>query len=115
MSVPPPTPLPTLSDSAQVKVEPDTEEASQSLKTEPLSEWQSLRQRVEENPYNTTAWEDLVENAELSGDQDKVKEAYESLLEKFPNTVGVCLFSPTTINLRSIGIRSNCISHSLLG
>lgn len=52
-----------------------------------MSEWRTLRAHVDENPYNGEAWNAFVDKAEDSGDLDKIKEAYEALLQTYPNTV----------------------------
>lgn len=61
--------------------------ASASQEPTPSSEWHQKLQQTTQEPYNTSAWKALVEFAEASGDLDKIKEAYEALLAKFPNTV----------------------------
>jgi len=52
-----------------------------------LSEWESLRNRLRDNPYDPEGWCKLVELAENSGEIEEIKETYESLLEIYPNTV----------------------------
>ena len=54
---------------------------------EPVSEWDALRASLRENPHDTDGWNKLVRLAEDSGDLEKIKEAYESLLKMYPNTV----------------------------
>lgn len=70
-----------------VKMEQDQQETSQ--QPQHTSEWTLLRQRVEDNPNDEAAWNAYVDKAEESGDNEKIKEAYEALLEKYPNTVRV--------------------------
>jgi hypothetical protein len=53
----------------------------------PQSEWDSLRAQLRESPLNPDGWLKLVELAEDSGDLEKIKETYESLLQTYPNTV----------------------------
>lgn len=61
----------------------------------PVSEWQSLRNQLDQDSFDTSLWNRLIEAAEDSGDLEKVKEAYEALLQKYPNTVRDRLqFSP---------------------
>ncbi|KAH8115634.1 Suf-domain-containing protein [Phellopilus nigrolimitatus] len=69
--------------SEDVKVKPEPTEASLQP---PPSEWALLRKRVEDNSYSEAAWNALLDNAEDSSDLEKIKEAYEALLEKYPNT-----------------------------
>jgi hypothetical protein len=59
----------------------------------PRSEWQILRDKLRENPYDPEGWNKLVELAENSGELEEIKETYESLLEVYPNTV---CHSPST-------------------
>ena len=54
---------------------------------EPVSEWDALRASLRENPHDTEGWNKLVRLVEDSGDLEKIKEAYESLLKMYPNTV----------------------------
>ena len=51
------------------------------------SELDLLRTQLTENPHDPDRWRKLVELAELSGDIEKVKDAYEALLTVYPNTV----------------------------
>lgn len=55
-------------------------------------EWTELRKASQASPYNEAVWDRLLDRAEESGDLEKIKEAYEALLEKYPNTVRVCIF-----------------------
>ena len=54
---------------------------------EPVSEWDALRASLRENTHDTEGWNKLVRLVEDSGDLEKIKEAYESLLKMYPNTV----------------------------
>jgi hypothetical protein len=54
---------------------------------EPVTEWDALRASLRENPHDTEGWNKLVRLVEDSGDLEKIKEAYESLLKMYPNTV----------------------------
>jgi len=54
---------------------------------ESVSEWDALRASLRENPHDTEGWNKLVRLAEDSGDLEKIKDAYESLLKMYPNTV----------------------------
>ncbi|KAI5120731.1 hypothetical protein M0805_006437 [Coniferiporia weirii] len=69
------------SSEANVKAEP-TEANLQA----PPSDWSALRKAVEDNPYNEASWNALLDMAEELGDLEKIKETYEALLEKYPNT-----------------------------
>jgi Suppressor of forked protein (Suf) len=53
----------------------------------PVSEYESLQAHLAQNRYDPGAWNKLIELAEQSGDLPKVKQAYESLLQAYPNTV----------------------------
>jgi Suppressor of forked protein (Suf) len=89
--------------SQQEQVQPvvsNQETPSVPVKTEspPVSEYESLQAHLTQNRYDTSAWNKLVDLAEQSGDLAKVKQAYESLLQAYPNTVRlfflyiVCIF-----------------------
>ena len=64
----------------------------------PVSEYESLQAHLAQNRYDSSTWNKLVDLAEQSGDLAKVKQAYESLLQAYPNTVRlfflyiVCIF-----------------------
>ncbi|KAI0002909.1 hypothetical protein BJV74DRAFT_814041 [Russula compacta] len=60
--------------------------ATATVPEEPVSEWDSLRASLRENPYDIEGWNKLVRLAEDSGDLEKIKDAYESLLKMYPNT-----------------------------
>jgi hypothetical protein len=54
---------------------------------QPVSEWDALRTSLHESPHDTEGWNKLVRLAEDSGDLERIKEGYESLLKMYPNTV----------------------------
>ncbi|KAF8528207.1 Suf-domain-containing protein [Hysterangium stoloniferum] len=58
----------------------------------PLSEYDSLRAHLAQNRHDPPAWNRLIDLAEESGDLATVKDAYESLLQAYPNTVRFFLF-----------------------
>ena len=76
------------------------ENPSVPIKTEspPVSEYESLLDHLTQNRYDSSAWNKLVVLADQSGDLAMVKQAYESLLQAYPNTVRlfflyiVCIF-----------------------
>lgn len=73
----------------------------------PSSPFEALQNRLRDHPHDNTAWQDLVNIAEDSGDLAKITAAYDSLLKVYPNTVSresyIC-FPP----------QSCCISSHLL-
>jgi cytochrome c-type biogenesis protein CcmH/NrfG len=94
-SATPPTPQ-TASFPAKTELQPQSalvlpkeepQPATPSITEEPVSEWDALRASLRENPHDTEGWNKLVRHAEDSGDLEKIKEAYESLLKMYPNTV----------------------------
>lgn len=80
------------SSNAFVKSEP-TEGAvpspHASLNTNSNATWDELLKRTEEDPFSETAWDALLDCAEESGDNEKIKMAYDALLQKYPNIVSV--------------------------
>ncbi len=78
---PEPQPTPVLT-----KEEPP-QPAPVTVPEEPVSEWDALRASLRENAHETEGWNKLVRLVEDSGDLEKIKEAYESLLKMYPNTV----------------------------
>lgn len=86
---------------AQVKAEaPEKapEDASQPQQEQELqpqpqqSGWSQKLSYAQENFYDEAAWNSLLDFAEDSGDLEKIKEAYEALLQKYPNTVRIFIF-----------------------
>ncbi|KAI0269339.1 hypothetical protein BC834DRAFT_624205 [Gloeopeniophorella convolvens] len=73
---PQPTPTPPKEEPPQPVAAPE----------EPVSEWDALLKSLRENPHDIEGWNKLVRLAEDSGDLEKIKEAYESLLKMYPNT-----------------------------
>lgn len=68
-------------------------EAQVSQKTDidetPKTPFELLRESLKTNPHQPEAWQRLVDMAEASGETAKIKEAYEGVLENYPNTVRV--------------------------
>lgn len=79
-----------------------------------MSEWDQLRQRAEEDCFNESAWDALIDYAEDSGDNEKIKQAYDALLQKYPNTVRTFVNSRITvtesIHSRLCKLRTSTIS-----
>ncbi len=95
-SQPQPQPQPQLqlqprpqSHSPPVSVLPkeDPQPATSVVPGEPVTEWDALGTSLRETPHDTEGWNKLVRLAEDSGDLEKIKEGYESLLKMYPNTV----------------------------
>ena len=53
----------------------------------PTSPFEALQSRLLDHPYDTVAWQDLINIAEESGDFKLINTAYSSLLKVYPNTV----------------------------
>jgi cleavage stimulation factor subunit 3 len=94
-SVTPPTPQ-SASFSPKPELQPqpvsvppkeEPQPTTTAIQGEPVSEWDALRANLRENPHDTEGWNKLVRIAEDSGDLEKIKDAYESLLKMYPNTV----------------------------
>jgi len=94
-SVTPPTPQ-SASFSPKPELQPqpvsvppkeEPQPTTTAIQGEPVSEWDALRASLRENPHDTEGWNKLVRIAEDSGDLEKIKDAYESLLKMYPNTV----------------------------
>ncbi|KAH9978134.1 hypothetical protein BGW80DRAFT_1285995 [Lactifluus volemus] len=72
--------------SAPVLPKEEPQPATPSVTEESVSEWDTLRASLRDNPHDTEGWNKLVRLAEDSADLEKIKEAYESLLKMYPNT-----------------------------
>ncbi|KAL0575471.1 mRNA 3'-end-processing protein rna14 [Marasmius crinis-equi] len=80
----------------QVKTETSEEnhqaEQSQSwsqsteISTSNLPEFESLQQRLRDDPHDAESWKRLVACAEDSGETEKIRTVYESLLQQYPHT-----------------------------
>jgi len=77
--------------SEEIKEE-TTESAIKAEEPEPASEFDALQTHLAQNRYDPSAWNRYIELAEESGDLAKIKQAYESLLQAYPNTVRHFLF-----------------------
>ena len=68
-----------------------------------MSEYDALFSRLKEKPHDPEGWRRLVDNAESSGEIDKIRAAYDALLKQYPNTVCfwslICALSPFPIAL----------------
>lgn len=51
------------------------------------TEWDEIRAKLQENPYKAEYWIRFRDLAEDTGDLEKIKEAYEAILERYPNNV----------------------------
>lgn len=95
---------PNSQESIKLEQQPPKEEE---LQQPHLSEWESLRNRLRDNPHDPEGWSKLVELAENSGEIEEIKETYESLFEIYPNTVcqlpasASCLISDTLFDIKS--------------
>ncbi|EJD42466.1 Suf-domain-containing protein [Auricularia subglabra TFB-10046 SS5] len=67
----------------------EPQEAEQQQPPQELSEYDRLRAEAAKAPHDAAGWQRLVEHAEQSGDTEKIKEAYEALLEAYPNTASI--------------------------
>lgn len=56
------------------------------------TEWDEIRAKLQENPYKAEYWIRFRDLAEDTGDLEKIKEAYEAILERYPNNVRTLLF-----------------------
>ena len=80
---------PTETQKSEVAALSSSQGATQTA--QPLSEWEQLRRGVEQDPYNTVSWDLYVTFAEGTGDLEKIKEAFEALLARYPNIVRLML------------------------
>jgi hypothetical protein len=92
-----PSQTPTSSTPLQIQAEleaqppvPETRAPPQSRfsqKPEQRSELQIIEERLKADRNDNDAWKSLIAQSEQTADLDKIKDAYERLLEVFPNTV----------------------------
>lgn len=70
----------------------DSSQATQVVEDQapaPATPFDALQNHLADHPYDTTAWQDLVNIAEESGDLKLIHMAYDSLLKVFPNMVRI--------------------------
>jgi hypothetical protein len=64
-----------------------------------LTETEILRERLKRDPLDASAHQRLIGLAEASGDVEKIQDAYEGLLEAFPNAVCLVNFNQAISHL----------------
>lgn len=70
-----------------VKPEPAENSLPPPQSSAAANKWDESLKRTEEDPFSDAAWDALLECAEESGDNERIKAAYDSLLQKYPNIV----------------------------
>jgi hypothetical protein len=73
-------------ETAQQELSQDTQIVEQQA-IAPTTPFEGLQSRLRDHPYDTVAWQDLINIAEDSGDLKLISTAYDSLLKVYPNTV----------------------------
>jgi hypothetical protein len=65
----------------------------------PASPFEALEMRLKDNPYDTNAWQELINLAEDSGDFARITNAYEALLKVYPNLVSLVVLLSSTCTI----------------
>jgi len=65
----------------------------------PASPFEALEIRLKDNPYDSNAWQDLINLAEASGDFARITNAYEALLKVYPNLVSLVVLLSSTCTI----------------
>ncbi|KZT38712.1 hypothetical protein SISSUDRAFT_985867 [Sistotremastrum suecicum HHB10207 ss-3] len=90
MNISPPIPAPSpavAQPPQQAPTQPQPQPQSQEpAPPVPLSEYDQLLASLKEHPHSSENWNRLIDVAEQSKDMEKIKTAYESLLQIYPNT-----------------------------
>jgi len=73
-------------ETAQQVASQDTQVVEEQA-TAPTTPFEGLQSHLHDHPYDTVAWQDLINIAEDSGDLKLIGTAYDSLLKVYPNTV----------------------------
>lgn len=82
--------IPTLSASQETQLD-EPKQQSQDAPAPPdtpPSEYDTLRAQLREKPTDADLWLKLIDLAEASGDYNLTVQAYEDILESYPNNVG---------------------------
>jgi hypothetical protein len=80
-------------ETAQQELSQDTQIVEQQA-IAPTTPFEGLQSRLRDHPYDTIAWQDLINIAEDSGDLKLITTAYDSLLKVYPNTVSEHVANP---------------------
>ncbi len=59
--------------------------------TPPQSEFEMLLAQLKDNPHQPIKWRRVIDIAQGSGETEKIRTAYEALLQQYPNTVRALL------------------------
>ena len=75
--------------SNSVKSEPQLDNLlpGSSSSARPASEYDVLTAQLKEKPHSPEGWRRLIDIAEQSGDIEKIRAAFDALLQTYPNTV----------------------------
>lgn len=67
--------------------QPQSQQSREPVPPVPVSEYDQLLMSLKKHPHSSGNWNRLIDVAEQSKDMEKIKTAYESLLQVYPNTV----------------------------
>jgi hypothetical protein len=82
--------------------QPDASQQTVALEGQPpapASPFEALEIRLKDNPYDSNAWQDLINLAEDSGDFARITNAYEALLKVYPNLVSLVVLPSSTCTI----------------
>jgi len=82
--------------------QPDASQQTQVIEGQPpapASPFEALEIRLKDNPYDSNAWQDLINLAEDSGDFVRITNAYEALLKVYPNLVSLVVLLSSTCTI----------------
>ena len=82
--------------------QPDASQQTQVLEGQPpapASPFEALEIRLKDHPYDSNAWQDLINLAEDSGDFTRITNAYEALLKVYPNLVSLVVLLSSTCTI----------------
>ena len=74
----------------QEETQTEQSNSQSSTHSAPVTGFEALQQRLHEDPHDTESWKRLAACAEESGETEKIRTVYDSLLQQFPHTVRLC-------------------------
>ncbi|KAL0060538.1 mRNA 3'-end-processing protein rna14 [Marasmius tenuissimus] len=70
----------------QEETQTEHSQSQSSTHSAPVTGFEALQQRLRDDPHDTESWKRLVASAEESGETEKIRTAYDLLLQQYPHT-----------------------------
>ncbi|KAK1231479.1 mRNA 3'-end-processing protein rna14 [Marasmius sp. AFHP31] len=70
----------------QEETQTEQSQSQSSTHSAPVTGFEALQQRLRDDPHDTESWKRFVASAEESGETEKIRTAYDLLLQQYPHT-----------------------------